>query len=154
MDPSLISRWAKDKRELLQLELRSAGKKGSGYVGRVLFSKSTGLKPRFEAAETIVRVKIDQARRQRRPVTARTIKNWMLAAVRETQPAADNVALARQFKASNSWLAGFTRRAGLVVRKPTNKKEVSIDSRLPAIQNFHTKLQAFISLPPYWYTRY
>lgn len=146
---SMICRWARDKAKWQRLELKAAGSKGAGNVGRVLLSSSSGPKPYFEAAEKIVLAKVDQTRFRRCPVTARMMKRWMKTAVEEIEKASGSASpFKKQFVASNSWLAGFTRRHGLAIRRATNKKEVSIQERLPAIQNFHSKLQGYISAPP------
>ena len=46
------------------------------------------------------------------------------------------------FKASNKWLSGFTKRWGVSKQKKTNKKSKSLEERMPQIRNFH------------WYTIY
>ena len=147
IDSSLVSRWTSSRESLKRFVKRTAGSKGAGNVGRVLFADSRGPKPLHPAAESMVMVKVDQARQKRMPVTARSLKSWMKSAVKsvEAQIAPDESKLRRPFVASNHWLVRFAERHSLVVRRATNKKETSIAERLPLIQQFHSKLQAFIS---------
>ena len=44
----------------------------------------------------------------------------------------------KKFKASDKWLHNFTKRWGITKqKKKTNKKSLSIEERLPLVQNFH-----------------
>jgi hypothetical protein len=153
IDASLVSRWTQGYHKLTRFLKRTAGSKGAGNVGRVLFAESRGRKAQYPAAEAIVMVRVDQARQKRMPVTARSLKSWMKAAVKtveDSKALPDDgglAALRRPFSASNHWLVRFAERNSLVVRRATNKKETSIAERLPKVQQFHSTLQSFISAP-------
>jgi hypothetical protein len=147
--PSMITRWKQQEQKLQRFQRRSAGRKGAGNVGRVLFADSRGPKAEYAYAEDVVLIKLEQARVKRVPVTSRIIKCWMKAAVDEFEKnASPGSGFRRPFVASNHWLVRFAERHQLVVRRATNKKELSIDDRLPLIQAFHLSLQTFVSKPP------
>jgi hypothetical protein len=89
--------------------------------------------------------RLDMARSQRKAVLARILRVWMMAAVKQLYP--DSV-VTRKFVASQTWLSRFVRRHGLKLRRGTNKKEKSLEERLPQIRKFHKGLQNFVSKAP------
>jgi DDE superfamily endonuclease len=142
---ALVSKWLSTKAKIESDYRKAAGSKGAGHLGRIIFRAPRGPKPAFVEAECIVLQRLEQARVKRLSVNARTLKLWMMDAVHKIagkNPMFNN----KPFNATQCWLSRFTSRHDLVVRRATNKKDVSIEERLPAIQLFHKKLQHFISL--------
>jgi hypothetical protein len=119
LSKSLISKWVNDREEIQNQAHQAAGRKGRGFLSRILFAAPRGPPAMFPAAEEMVLGRLDKARSQRKAVSARILKVWMLASVKALYP---NNVLARQFTAGQSWLTRFVRRHNLALRRGTNKK--------------------------------
>ena len=94
-----------------------------------------GRKPMFPDIE----LKLFHAIQKRRCEGTRTTTAWlrgmMLAEVRKVHSSTP-------FKASKKWIRSFLRRYGLSVRRKTNGNHLSIQQRLPNIQQWHRNLRA------------
>lgn len=139
---SNVTKWSKAKDIIRMQAAKSAGKRGRGFIGRILFSAPRGPKPMFPFAEEKVLLRFDNARAKRKSVAGRVLRLWMQQAVNEMYP---NDQRAKEFKASQNWLSRFVNRNKLAIRRVTNKKEKSLSDRIPVIQAWHKTLHAFIS---------
>ena len=144
VDESMVSRWVKQKDEVEKKAKVMLGKKGRGLRGRIVYSAPRGPRPRFAAAEELVRGKIVSTRMKGGVVRPATVKTWMRRFVRDT---AKDDPTANAFKASSGWFADFKARYGYTTRRRTNKKSKSVFDRLPLVKKFHKTWQAEVSKP-------
>jgi len=94
-----------------------------------------GRKPFFASIEQKIFQQIQQRRCQGTRTTTAWLRAKMLHEVRQVDVNCD-------FKASKKWLWKFLRRHRLCVRRKTNGKNLSIQERLPQIQQWHRNLRS------------
>jgi hypothetical protein len=139
---SNIARWHK-QRDLLRLKVIAAkGKKGRGNKGCISFSLGRGSPAHFPLAEQIVLARIERARGQGVRVGPTLVRSWMRRAVQDHY-AGD--LRAASFKVSRSWLYNFLNRHDLRPRRSTNKKDISVEDRLPKVRKWHKRFQRHVS---------
>ena len=94
-----------------------------------------GRKPFFATIERKIFNQIQQRRCQGTRTTTTWLRAIMLHEVRQVDANSN-------FKASNKWVWSFLRRHRLCVRRKTNGKNLSIQQRLPLIQQWHRDLRS------------
>jgi hypothetical protein len=141
-----ICRWMKERDKHERDALICAGKKGRGFSGRLIFCSPRGRQTKYEAAENALMIKFDKARKEGKRVGFNIMRTWMLRLVAELY--ADQPLLRNGFKGSHSWFQGLVSRQGLTFRRATNKKQLSVEERLPKVQRWHNRWRYYISRGP------
>lgn len=138
---SNIAKWRKKRYELRKQLFNSSGGKGRGNVTTLAWRLSRGPKPKFAAAEQIVFERFLSARSNGIRVGPTLITTWMRKAVTELYPSV----LSSCFRASGGWRQRFVARYGLTCRRATNRKEMSLQERLPKVQRWHKRWHYTVS---------
>ena len=142
--PTTVGQWVKAADKIIVGARKMLGTRGRGNLGRLVLSAPRGALARFAAAEALVFGKFLSARKKGSAVSGLTIKTWMRLVVKQVYPGDMRAA---EFKASAGWLNHFKTRHNIVTRRRTNKKVETVAARLFEVQNWHRKLQDFVSEP-------
>ena len=94
---------------------------------------SSGMSSAEEEVHAIYREK----RRKGLPITAHFLRVTMKKTVKKFY----GTEASDHFKASSNWLAQFTRLFGMSLRRKTNKKNLSVEERLPKCKRWHTRFR-------------